>query len=170
MALGGIYHVALQIAVNRCSDIETPSQEQVCSCIWVYFPGFWICAQGNLHLTDNPINKMRCIFNICETRECHLCSQGFYLLDNVGRNWAIINGLISKCSIDMHIECQHLLQYVILACQGEFYMICTQCRIIADRILRHARQERSTCQRQEWIGLPFLILIEISNRRNTLKI
>src|SRR5579859_1891284 len=114
---------------------------------------------------------MRSVLNRVEAYEGHLRSHGLYLLDHVRRNRTIVVGLVAESCIHMHIEREHLLQHIILASQSKLYIVRAQCRIIANRILWHACQERGTRQRQEWIVLLCSrIVIEVSYGRNAIKI
>src|SRR5713101_3123784 len=111
------------------------------------------------------------VLNRMEACEGHLRSHGLYLLDYVRRNGAIVGGLVAESCIHMHIEREHLLQHIILASQSKLYIVRTQCRIIGNRILWHACQERGTRQGQEWVVLLCSrIVIEVSYGRNAIKI
>src|SRR3989442_1615692 len=111
------------------------------------------------------------VLNRLEACEGHLRSHGLYLLDHVRRNRTIVVGLVAESCIHMHIEREHLLQHIILASQSKLYIVRTQGRIIADRILRHACQERGARQGQERVMLLCSrIVIEVSNGRNAIKI
>src|SRR5260370_12201711 len=73
--------------------------------------------------------------------------------------------------MNMHIEREHLVQHIILTSQSKLYIVRAQCRIIANRILWHAWQERGTRQGQEWVVLLCSrIVIEVSYGRNAIKI
>src|SRR5260370_5410981 len=114
---------------------------------------------------------MRSVLNRMEACEGHLRSHGLYLLDHVRGNRAIVGGLVAESCIHMHIEREHLLQHIILASQSKLYIVMAQFRIIGNRILWHACQERGTRQGQEWVVLLCSrIVIEVSYGRNAIKI
>src|SRR6266566_1229654 len=102
MAYGVPFHVGLYVEVKCCADIETTCEERGYSSIWVSI------AEGSLYLVANPIYKMRSILKMLKWIKRHLRSNGFYVQDNFRRNWAIIDGFISKGGIDMHVKSQHL--------------------------------------------------------------
>ncbi len=60
---------------------------------------------------------------ILVANEFHFRGHGFDFFDDFGRNRAQIFGLITERRIDMHVMCQHLIQHVVLACQGKFHMV-----------------------------------------------
>src|SRR5215469_6306690 len=114
---------------------------------------------------------MRVILKIVVAWEGHFRSHSLDLLDDIGCNRAIVLCLVAERCIDMHVMGQHLIQHVVLALQGKFYIISTQRWVIADWILRHACQERGTGQGQQCVMfVGRLIVIKGSYSGNAVKI
>src|SRR5438067_10452263 len=109
-----IFDKRFQVRIDGGANIEAAGGEELHSKLSIAIP------QSVLYDRNDPIHKMRVTLNIMEAGKFDRPGKGLYLVDHIRGNWPQLRifYLVAQPQVDPIIQCEHLIEYIILAHKG----------------------------------------------------